>query len=734
MRTALVVAFCLIAATLEAGQANRVAGVVVDSSGAAVPGASVTAGTASVSTADDGTFELTNVATGTTLVAIAPGFAASSVTVNASIDTARLVLYPAPFTDRVVVTASRGEDRVATPAATTVVTSAELLNSAAGALDDALRSTPGFSLFRRTSSRVANPTTQGVTLRGVSGSGASRTLVLADGLPLNDPFGSWVYWNRVPLAAIERVEVVRGATGDLYGADALGGVVQVLTFAPTRTQLRATVEGGTLGTGRFSGFGSTQREGWSGEAAAEFLRTNGYITVSESARGPRDVEADSDYGSGFVGGGYDAGTWRGSARLSFFSEDRSNGTPIQENSTGWTQLAGEVGGAFGNGVWEGRASGGKQDFFQTFSAVFASDGVARAAERLTTEQTTDTTFFNASGQWAGSWTDTELLIGVEGKRTDSELEQFSFLQGGAVIGPTFLGGVETSTSVFGRLGLEPREDVTVVFGARGDFWRSTPLDALLPEHEANFLSPRLSAAWAVSETASLQASVYRAYRTPTLNELHRGFRVGNIVTSANPELDPERLTGVEGGVLFNVPKGALRVTAFTNELADAVANVTIDPDSDPILRQRQNANSVRASGVEIEADVRPDPQWVVNAVIVVTRSTFADTPTQPEIEGNRIPQVPTFQLGGSVVYTDPRGFTGALQARVIGSQFDDDLNEAELGAFGVVDLTLSQELRRGVTGFVAVENLFDKDYLVATSPDNIGWPRTLRVGVRLFLP
>ena len=73
----------------------------------------------------------------------------------------------------------------------------------------------------RSSSRVSDPTTQGVTLRGVSGSGASRTLVLADGLPLNDAFGSWVYWNRVPQAAVERVEIVRGATGDLYGAERL---------------------------------------------------------------------------------------------------------------------------------------------------------------------------------------------------------------------------------------------------------------------------------------------------------------------------------------------------------------------------------------------------------------------------------------------------------------------------------------------------------------------------------
>jgi outer membrane receptor protein involved in Fe transport len=734
MRRALFVAFCLVAATLEAGQANRVSGVVVDASGAPVPDASVTAGTTAITTEDDGTFELTNVATGTLLVAIAPGFAAASMPVNASTDAARLVLYPAPLTDRIVVTASRGGDRVSTPASTTVVTSAELLNSAAGALDDVLRSTPGFSLFRRTSSRVANPTTQGVTLRGVSGSGASRTLVLADGLPLNDPFGSWVYWNRVPLAAIERVEVVRGATGDLYGADALGGVVQVLTFEPTRTRLRATVEGGSLGTGRFSAFGSTRQDAWSAEGAGEFLRTNGYHTTPESLRGPADAKSDSDYGSGFLGGGYTTGYWHANARVSFFSEERGNGTNLQENTTDWKQLSGEAGGTLGTGAWQAHGAGGTQDYFQTFSAVFDQGGIPRAGERLVRDQTTETSFFNAAGQWAGGVSDLQILLGAEARRADATLEEFVHLPNDVVIGPNFLGGVETVGSLFGRLSLMPRDDVTVVFGARGDFWSSEPLDDMLPAHEANFLSPRLSVAWSATETASVQASVYRAYRTPTLNELHRGFRVGDIVTNANPLLDPERLTGVEGGILFAVPYGSFRVTAFTNELADAVANVTINVTPTLITRERQNTNSVRASGIEIEADIRPDPLWTVGAVLVVTRSTFDSSPAQPEIEGNRIPQVPTFQVGGQVVYADPSGLTGALQARIVGAQFDDDLNQAELGAFGVVDLTLSQEFQRGVTGFIAVENLFDKDYLVATSPDNIGWPRTVRVGVRLFLP
>jgi outer membrane receptor for Fe3+-dicitrate len=112
-----------------------------------------------------------------------------------------MVLRPATFADSVVVTATRSDERLQSASSATVLASAELANMAAGALDDALRQTPGFSHFRRSSSRVANPTTQGVTLRGVSGSGASRTLVLADGVPLNDPFGTWVGGDCAPRTA-----------------------------------------------------------------------------------------------------------------------------------------------------------------------------------------------------------------------------------------------------------------------------------------------------------------------------------------------------------------------------------------------------------------------------------------------------------------------------------------------------------------------------------------------------
>lgn len=738
MVLARIVSLCLLALLVPAAaSAARLAGTVVDISGAPVPGASVSIVGAggeerTTTTRNDGTFDVTDAPEGeVTVSARAPGFADASARVRSGEESPRLVLQPASLVDAVTVTASRGAERLATAASTTVLTSAELLNAAAGSLDDALRNTPGFSLFRRSSSRVSNPTTQGVTLRGVSGSGASRTMVLADGQPLNDAFGSWVYWNKVPQAAIERVEIVRGATGDLYGADALGGVVQVLTFAPGRTRVRTTVEGGSHDTGRVSGFASAQARGWSASGAGEWLRTDGVVTIGPEARGPIDVRADSDYGTGFVSGGYAADRWHASLRASLYDEERGNGTPAQVNDTEWKQVSGEAGGSAAGGAWLARAARGTQTYFQTFTAVAAD----RRSERLTTEQTTPSEFATFGAQWTRAWGSQALLIGAEGKRTESTVEEFRYSLTNVRSGPFFAGGIETAGAFFGRLGLTPVDALTIVVGARGDFWRSEPDEAALPEHTSNFFSPRVSAALRVSDRVSLHASTYRAYRTPTLNELHRGFRVGNIVTNPNPQLDPERLTGVEGGVLFTRARVSARATAFWNQLDEAITNVTIATAPAQITRQRQNTDRVRASGVEIESDIRPHPRWTIGALAAFTRSHFSSAPAQPLLEGNRVPQVPAYQLGGTLTYVDPRAFTGSLQVRVVGDQFDDDLNDFELEAFTVMDVSVSQAVRRGVHLFLAVENLFDTDYDVGRTPiRTIGWPRSVRGGVRLFLP
>ena len=140
-----------------------------------------------------------------------------------------MVVTPPALLETVTVTPSRTEERLGNiPASINVLDSEDIKNSPALVADDVLRQIPTFSLFRRTSSLSSHPTAQGVSLRGIGPSGVSRTLVLVDGIPFNDPFGGWVYWTRVPMESVDRIEVIDGSSSSLYGNYAMGGVINIV--------------------------------------------------------------------------------------------------------------------------------------------------------------------------------------------------------------------------------------------------------------------------------------------------------------------------------------------------------------------------------------------------------------------------------------------------------------------------------------------------------------------------
>lgn len=160
------------------------------------------------------------------------------------------VLSPVSLRENVIITANRTETLInETPNSIATLSKNDLETTASPAIDDALRQTVGFSLFRRSNSRNANPTTQGTSLRGINASGASRSLVLFDGIPLNDAFGGWIYWSRVPNIAVERIEVLRGGSSSLYGSDALGGTINIIPReVDEKFTVSAEIFGGTQNT------------------------------------------------------------------------------------------------------------------------------------------------------------------------------------------------------------------------------------------------------------------------------------------------------------------------------------------------------------------------------------------------------------------------------------------------------------------------------------------------------
>lgn len=755
-------AFLAVALTFARPQANappiRFEGTVKDQTGAVIAGARVELRSgqfrAQQATGSDGRFEFDSVPIRSgTLTVSAAGFTTSERTWRAGEPTPLVItLEPAGLLQKITVTATRVPTRLSeTPANVTVLTSQDVATTAALELDDVLRQVPGFSLFRRSGSRTANPTTQGVSLRGVGASGAGRALVLADGIPLNDPFGGWVYWDRIPRASVNRIEVLRGGASDLYGTSAMGGVVNILTRRASRPAFSLDTSYGNENTPDASFWGGVVAGRWRIDMGAEAMHTRGYILVDPAERGSVDTPAGSEHETAQLRVERQAfGNGKVFAEAAIFRETRTNGTPLQTNRTHLRQAA--LGGDWQSeklGTASLRIYGGPQLYDQTFSAI-APD---RTSESLTRIQRVPAQQGGISAQWSRTaGAHQTLLAGFEDREVRGASDETGFFSGVATTA-TGAGGRQRTVSVFGEdiLRLSPRWITTL--GLRLDQWRNfdalsstRPLSTPGPVTVTNFaprsesaLSPRLASLYRVTENVSLTASFYRAFRAPTLNELYRGFRVGNIVTRANSDLKAEHLTGAEAGAELNLrQKLTARGVFFWNDVTRPIANVTLAVTPDLITRQRQNLGRTRAHGFDLDLTARLTQQFDVSAGYEFADAAVVSFSANPALVGLRVPQVPRNVFTFQARYDNSRGknplsrWTLAFQGRFAGLQYEDDQNLLPLGRYFTLDALLARPLGHGVEAYVAAENMFNDRYAVGRTPVlTLGPPVLVRSGIRL---
>jgi len=182
-------------------------------------------------------------------------------------------------------------------ASTRTMTREEIDRSPTLTSDALLRTLPSVGTFRRSYSLVADPTSQGLNLRGLGPSGVSRTLVLVDGVPANDPFGGWVYFRSLPRLGMERIEVVHGGASALYGNAALGGVVQVFSRSAWQPRADADIAYGSHDTIVAGARAAAPFGRFAGALELDALRSDGYPVVERSARGVIDGHASSEHGN-----------------------------------------------------------------------------------------------------------------------------------------------------------------------------------------------------------------------------------------------------------------------------------------------------------------------------------------------------------------------------------------------------------------------------------------------------
>lgn len=612
-------------------------------------------------------------------------------------------------------------------------------------LDEVLATSPSASLFRRSSSISANATIQGMSLRAIAPSGAGRALVTLEGAPLNDPFGGWVIWSGVPAETIERIDIVRGAGAGPYGAGALTGVI-ALNETPAHTSAGATV--GELGYGR----AALTLRGSGLFVAAAGERFDGAIPVNEG-RGAADLEADFES----IGA---SARWIGnvpggemSLRLGAYDEARGAGLLGADSRARGATLTATYMQTYAYSTLRAQAWAALTDFANTSVAVAAD----RSSTTLANDQY-ETPALGLGGNIAyraqhDMW---EWELGADARYSDGETrEHFRNLGAGFTRGRV-AGGASLVTGLYGELSHDSGYWL-FTGGLRVD--RYAAFDGRREEYDLATNAPTLSEAPADAEEivpsarfgvrrhvhgVDLRAAAYTGFRPPTLNELHRPFRVGNDVTEANAALTPEQLYGAEVGI----DGEAWSVTVFYNRLDDAIGNVTlgVGPGTFPragflpagsVFRQRANLGRIEAWGVEADADWIFTDRFEARLAAALTGAEIIDAPAAPQLVGLRPAQAPEATVVFGALWRVTPRFVLRADARWESARWEDDLNTRRLSSALNVDARASWQIANRTYLELAVENLLDAEIETAeaaTGIESFAPPRIASIGLRFVNP
>jgi vitamin B12 transporter len=542
-------------------------------------------------------------------------------------------------------------------------------------LSDALAATPGITAVRN--GGVGQNTS--ILLRG---SEAGQTLVLIDGIRLNDPSATtgFALMGDVLANGIDRVEVLRGPQSTLYGSDAIGGVVDILTTRGGENILKLQAEGGSFDTLRLNAAASGSYAAFEFGAAANYTLTNS-ISAADARNGNK--EADGYHHTGVTGNvrwnasdavSVDARVYYTTARDSF------DGYPPPNYSLGDTHQYGDnellaLYGGINAAAWGGR--------FTNRLAVIHSD-----SDRTTYDTVQD--FYGKGGatrfEYQGGLkldANNELTFGAEDQRTSLDTE--SLYDTSAIKGSNRIDGV------YAQLQSEIIEHLTLTGGLRYDH------DREFGDHT----SFKAAAAYQLTASTTLRANIGDGFKAPSLYQLYSPY--SNPVES----LKPETATGWEAGMDQRFGNWRASVTYFERRTANQIDffscwGVTSTACS---LRASQggyyyNVNRSRAKGLEIELA----GQIADGLALAVNYTNLTDT---DRTSGLQLARRPHDSANASLTWQALENLSLGLSVDYTGARWDDASHLTKLGDSGHLNLFAAYRITDGVELFGRIENLAD---------------------------
>ena len=641
--------------------------------------------------------------------------------------------------DAIVVTGHGLRDA---PAATaydiTKIPRAALIDSPSGLLEDALQTVAGLQEFRRSDSRSANPTAQGVTLRSLGGNAAARTLVLLDGVPMVDPFFGSVPFSAMAPGRLGSVAVMRGGGMGAFGAGAVAGTIsmdsadahtlglfsgQALADNRGESALSATVAP-QLGAGfaEISGDWNTGQGFWTTPTAQQVPASAraAYNDWSVSARGVASLTPDIEL----------------QGRIMAFDDKRTlrfaGANSVNSGQDASLRLV-------GHGRWQFDALAYVQarDFS---NIVDAASSNARPLISLNQRSTPATGIGGKIELRPPVGSAQVLRIGVDERRAEGQMYEESFVvPSGAPKEFHHNGGTNDDFGAFAEDDIKLGR-LTLTAGAREDHWAidngfiittkpngAVTTNAHYADRSGWSASGRGGAVWAPVSGLSLRASAYTGFRAPTLNELYRSYTVSPVTFNANPNLVAEQMKGYEGGVDVTPLAGVrLSGTAFYNRVAHAIANVTIGTNLD----MRKNVDAIRARGLEFDASATHGA-FSLSASLALTDAVVEAAGAS--INGLRPAQTPKNAWNISAAWAPHLGWKLGANVRHVGAQYEDDLNSYVLPAATTLGAFAQVPIKGRVSLILRAENITNETVETRNLAGSIdlGTPRTLWAGIRI---
>ena len=636
----------------------------------------------------------------------------------------------------VVISASRIETPTFdTPQSVTVVSSEEIMASPFERFEDILMDTVGYEATSHYGTQRGGIRSH-FSLRGV---GPKRTLLLVDGVPLNDNFNNSILWvakGVIPKEIIERIEIVRGPTSATYGSEGLGGVIHIITKKPSENKEGSvSLTAGTAETYKGSGLYSQKSGNWGGLVSGEYETSDGlYMYDPEDIVGKDYIKRRyRDIGKVFGKVTYELGE-RTDIDFSALFYDHETGK-------GWDNFYDD---AFVDQYRLSLTNRGESMDWSAMVFLNRADKTANIAYKNKTRDLKRKENFPGNETWGTSLQNTARLqdrftitSGLDYKRTAMDYDEDHFNKDQTISNRDSgaSGRQETIAPFMDMTGHFFNDKLIVNAGLRytslrnfdGRGWDTDPpnmpIDFNIRYDSKTWddFSPKAGVVFHPDTQTVLRASMGTGFRAPTIFELYKSHSRGDTsITWANPKLDPEEITTWDVGAerrFFN--RLDVSLAYYHSEATDYIGSRKTD--SYPIIikgeeytyteSMRFNLQEVDIQGVE--AVMKYDFGHGLAANLNYTYNVAEIVKDKKKsLVGNYVSGMPRHKYKARLTYRNPSLISGSVSVRHKAHIYADNENTEKSDDYTSVDFSLWRTFFDKLTLRLNIENLTDEgEYL-----------------------